>query len=344
MASGVYIWSQTGATNATADSTVNWQEGQAPSTVNDSARNMMASIAKWRDDIAGSISTGGTSVNYTLSTFQGFDTLAHLDGKIIAFTPHTTNTGSQAFLNVDGLGAKTIRLGNGIDVPAGTLIQRTPYEAVYNNSDGIFYLKNFFNLPWMIPIGSSIEYWGGTAPSSSYVLPFGQAISRATYSTLFSLLGTTYGAGDGSTTFNLPDLRGRVTACTDNMGGSDSARLASGSLAGVRFSLGGAGGESGHTLAASEIPSITSISAGVSVSVTSSRTDIVVCDQDTSTPGLNAGGNFIRAWSTAANQSRTGISSTGVTATINTSSNNTGGGSHNIMQPTILCNRIMRII
>jgi hypothetical protein len=50
-----YKWSRTAASNATADSSVNWAEGQAPSSVNDSARALMASAAGFRDDIAGAI-------------------------------------------------------------------------------------------------------------------------------------------------------------------------------------------------------------------------------------------------------------------------------------------------
>jgi len=59
------------------------------------------------------------------------------------------------------------------------------------------------------PTGTSIQgYW--TSAPSGYLLEDGSAISRATYSVLFGIIGTTYGAGDGSTTFNLPDSRGRV--------------------------------------------------------------------------------------------------------------------------------------
>ena len=52
-----YKWSQTASADATADGTVNWAEGQSPSSVNDSARAMMAATAKYRDDIAGAIVT-----------------------------------------------------------------------------------------------------------------------------------------------------------------------------------------------------------------------------------------------------------------------------------------------
>src|SRR4051812_9361641 len=130
---GVYPWSQTQATNATADTTVNWAEGQAPSTVNDSARNMMASVAKWRDDIAGAIATGGTSTAYTVTSYQVFDTLAHMSGQLIAFTPHTTS-GATVTLNVDSLGAKPLRSAPNVELPAGMLVQGTPYVALYNNS------------------------------------------------------------------------------------------------------------------------------------------------------------------------------------------------------------------
>ena len=85
MPSGMYTWDRTAASNATADSAINWQEGQSPSSVNDSARAQMAVQAKWRDDIAGAIVTGGTSTAYTVATYTVFDTLAHMNGQMIAF-------------------------------------------------------------------------------------------------------------------------------------------------------------------------------------------------------------------------------------------------------------------
>lgn len=60
-----------------------------------------------------------------------------------------------------------------------------------------------------IPAGGLIPYAGPTAPSG-YLLCDGTAVSRTTYVDLFTAISTAYGIGDGSTTFNLPDLRGRV--------------------------------------------------------------------------------------------------------------------------------------
>ena len=76
------------------------------------------------------------------------------------------------------------------------------------------YIKNKPNL---IPIGTIWMYGGAGNATGSYTEPIdgwaicnGAAVSRTTYAGLFSVIGTTYGNGDGSSTFNLPDLRGRV--------------------------------------------------------------------------------------------------------------------------------------
>ena len=61
-----------------------------------------------------------------------------------------------------------------------------------------------------LPVGAVIMYGSHTPPSNKWMTCTGQAISRTTYSDLFSRIGTTYGVGDNSTTFNLPDFRDRV--------------------------------------------------------------------------------------------------------------------------------------
>lgn len=65
------------------------------------------------------------------------------------------------------------------------------------------------NLERLLPVGSILPYIGSVAPSY-FKLCDGSAISRSTYATLYAIIGTAYGIGDGSTTFNLPDLRNRI--------------------------------------------------------------------------------------------------------------------------------------
>lgn len=78
----------------------------------------------------------------------------------------------------------------------------------------------------LLPIGTVLPYSGGSAPAGRpFLLADGSAVSRTTYADLFSLVGTTYGVGDNSTTFNVPDMRGRVPLGKDNMGGSAANRV-----------------------------------------------------------------------------------------------------------------------
>jgi microcystin-dependent protein len=270
----LYKWSQTASADATADSTINWAEGQAPSSVNDSARAMMAATAKYRDDIAGAIVTTGTSTAYAVSSYQGFDTLAHLGGQIIAFTPHVTN-GATVTLNLDSLGGKPLRSSPNVELLPGTIIQGTPYTALYNNSDGAFYLQNFYGNPYNVPLAAGMDYWAPTAPNSSFAFPIGQAISRTTYAALFALTGTTYGAGDGSTTFNLPDKRGRVSAAADPTGGL----LTSFSMSPNGNTLGALGGSQASQLSTANLPPYTpagSVSGTVGGTATASALSVNV--------------------------------------------------------------------
>ena len=75
----------------------------------------------------------------------------------------------------------------------------------------------------MNPIGEVIMYAGSTAPYG-YLVCNGAAVSRSTYATLFALCGTSFGQGNGTTTFNLPDLRGRFVRMTDGGSGLDPDR------------------------------------------------------------------------------------------------------------------------
>lgn len=98
-----------------------------------------------------------------------------------------------------------------------------------------------------------LQPYAGLAAPSGWLLCYGQAVSRTTYDILFATIGITYGAGNGTTTFNLPDLRGRVTAGLDNMGGSNANRLTS-TFFPNRNTPGGTGGEDSHQLTIAELP------------------------------------------------------------------------------------------
>jgi len=88
------------------------------------------------------------------------------------------------------------------------------------------------------PIVVMSAFAGSVAPSG-YLMCDGSAVSRTNYSNLFAVIGTTYGVGDGSTTFNVPDLRGRVPV---------------GKNTGTFSSLGLTGGEESHTMTVNEMP------------------------------------------------------------------------------------------
>ena len=96
----------------------------------------------------------------------------------------------------------------------------------------------------------SIVPWGGTSAPTGWLECDGSAVSRTTYSALFTAIGTTYGSGDGSTTFNVPDIRGRTVCGKDNMGGSSADRVTDANA----DSLGGSLGAETHTLTIAEMP------------------------------------------------------------------------------------------
>ncbi len=74
------------------------------------------------------------------------------------------------------------------------------------------------------PTGSVIAFAGQVAPAG-WLLCQGQAVSRTTYADLFAIIGTTYGVGDNTTTFNLPDLRGEFVRGWDAGRGIDTGRV-----------------------------------------------------------------------------------------------------------------------
>lgn len=105
----------------------------------------------------------------------------------------------------------------------------------------LFAWKNHSH-PDLTPTGASLEFAGATAPTG-WLLQDGSAVSRTTYSDLFAVIGTIHGAGDGLTTFNVPDHRGRVGVGVGTATGANGA---------TAHTLGQKGGEETHALTAAE--------------------------------------------------------------------------------------------
>ena len=85
-------------------------------------------------------------------------------------------------------------------------------------------IKSKANIADLLPIGSYIQFAGSQAPAG-FLVCNGGAISRTTYSNLFAVIGTTYGSGDGSTTFNLPNLIDRFLQGSTTSGTVKNAGL-----------------------------------------------------------------------------------------------------------------------
>jgi hypothetical protein len=127
----IWDWSLTAGNNATADANINWQEGQNPSTVNNSARAMMAALKAGFNDIAGVSALGGSGNTFTLSLSQA---LPSLTNAVVGFFATRSNTGAVT-LNVDSTGAKPLRITSGVDLASGEIVDGQFYICAYNTSD-----------------------------------------------------------------------------------------------------------------------------------------------------------------------------------------------------------------
>jgi len=95
----------------------------------------------------------------------------------------------------------------------------------------------FIDLQNYVPTGC-VKMYAGSTPPSSWLICDGGAVSRTTYADLFAVIGTTYGQGNGSTTFNVPDMRGNVVVGHN----------------GSTYNRGSTGGSPTHEITTAEMP------------------------------------------------------------------------------------------
>jgi microcystin-dependent protein len=279
---------------------------------NQLGKTVMGAIKRsWdRDHATSAVAVAGTANAITLGYAVG--PTSYVQGEKFAFKSTAANTGATT-VNVQSLGAKSLfkKTSGGPAALTGGEIQAG--DIVEIEFDGTQF--QLVGMPANIavdpttltPTGAVMPFAGAAAPTG-WLVCAGQAVNRTTYAALFAVIGTTFGAGDGSTTFTLPDLRGRAVFGVDNMGGVAANRLGSGTTGGITgtASLGATGGEQKHTLTIAEIPAHTH------------------SYNDAFTAGINqagTGGNF-------------GTSQTGSTG---------GGGAHNVTPPAIALNYIVKI-
>ena len=183
-------------------------------------------------DVGLGVSNANTNYNSLLNQIN--TTNSNLSSTSASLTSQinslSTSTNSQISTINSELSSLETSLGNDIQAVENqvTSVDNRVTTAENNNS--------------FVPTGAIMPFAGSSAPSG-WLLCNGGAVSRSTYSSLFSAISTIYGTGNGSSTFNLPDLRGRVVAGV----GASGTPLSS-------FSLGSTGGNETEVLSVSQIP------------------------------------------------------------------------------------------
>jgi microcystin-dependent protein len=195
---------------------------------------------------------------------------------------------------------------------------------VLNQND--YLLKADFELV-SIPVGGLTQYAGATSPSVNYAICDGAAVNRTTYATLFARIGTTYGSGNGTTTFNLPNVKGRVIA------GLDSTQTEFDTLAET-------GGAKTHTLTSAEMPSHTHTqdAHGHVVSSNSFAGDLQIV------VGPRGGDGAFYSFTDSGNDANVSAAVIYARNTTATNQSTGGGGAHNNLQPYIVMNYLIRIL
>ena len=196
----------------------------------------------------------------------------------------------------------------------------------------------------ILPVGLGPLPWSGLTAPPKWVLAYGQSLLRSAYPDFWTFASgeiaggnTLYTNGDGSTTFTVPDLRGRLPAGKDNMGGSPANRLTTGFFGSSPNTLGNVGGGQTNALVTANLPPYTPAGTVSTPTITStSNVPATTGAIGNSTP---AGGG-----STFVPSSNVGFSQATFASTTPTFTGTAQGGtssSFSVVQPAIITNFII---
>lgn len=297
------------------------------------ARSDYGALGQAQDGVLNWVVAGGTSDAITATFVPALTNLN--DGQLCFVRAAAANTTSTPTFAPNGLTPETITKLGGAPLSAGDIA---------GNLAEVVLRYNLANTRWellnpaasLVPTGTVLTYAKSTAPAG-FLACDGSAVSRTTYAALFALIATTFGAGDGSTTFNIPDMRARVPTGYDS--GGASGRMPGNGISPSAANFASAGGESSHTLIAGE-SAVLAYTSSVSDPTHSHGpgTYVVGAVSTNATGGPTGSGGAVNQIGNAVTGT-SGASGTGITVS---TSSNAGGGSHNNVQPTLVLSYIIK--
>lgn len=194
------------------------------------------------------IATGtGDAAAGNVETLSFFDLI---DGREVRVRWPGSNTVTNPTLNVNRTGNITVVASGGSPVEIGALATGKEIVVRYKSATNVFEITNLVatyptlalgtsntflantqfvqnglnNLSLQVAPPSEIAYFARSSAPTGWIKANGALLSRTTYANLFAAIGTTFGAGDGSTTFAIPDLRGEFIRGWDDARGVDASR------------------------------------------------------------------------------------------------------------------------